>query len=390
VKLAKIVSRRLNRIPQPTNIYHPHQPEGLGLTLIRLEPTQNWNYTTHSDAVALGLGGAGNDLLTHVMELGLQGLRCIAVDTDQYALQIAKAHSKLLIQSAVDTGTRGNAGVGRELGLQVRAELQSLVGPSDIVFILAGMGGGTGGGTAPIIAETARRNGALVIGLITKPFHFERGRFHSAVESVRQMMTVCDTVILIDNYTIDQSSMTLPFEMSLDQAGETCCSIIHSLTHTFTESTLCNAKLGELRTMLRRGGLAGASVGHSHSQLGAEEATLKVLRTTALHGHLAKANGVFVNITGGEHVQRRHVESAMDLVSNSIDPTAQLLYGHRVDAAMRGVTSVTLLATGLSFPASWVAYRRLPLQLYDLEAESGEEQDLSLELGLHQLESYAA
>lgn len=323
------------------------------------------------------------------MDLGLQDLRCIALDTDRYALQIARAHSKFLIQHAVDSGTRGNPGIGRKLGLQARVQLQSLVGASEIVFILAGMGGGTGGGTAPIIAEAARRRGALVIGLVTRPFHHERERFSNAVESVRQMITVCDTVVLVDSHVPDHSSITLPFKLSLDAAGQTSCSLIHSLAHAFTESTLCNADLGELRTMLRRGGLAGVSVGHSHSQLGVEEATLKVLRHAAAHGDLARANGVFFNITGGAHIQQRHVESAVDLVSSSIDANAQLLYGHRVDPAMRNLTSVTLLATGLSFPASWIGYRKIPLQLYDLEAESGAEEDLPLELKLHQLETYA-
>lgn len=359
------------------------------MTLIHLEPTPNLNDASHFAAVALGLGGAGNDLLTHLIDLGVQGLRCIALDTDRYALQIAKAHSKFLIQHTVDTGTQGNVSIGRKLALQARPELQSLLGASEIVFILAGMGGGTGGGAAPIIAEAARRGGALVIGLITRPFHYEHHRFSDAVNSVRQMIPACDTVVLIDNHALDHSSMTLPFEMSLDAAGQTSYSIIQSLVHAFTESTLCNAELGELRTMLRRGGLAGASVGHSHSQLGAEEATLKVLGHAAAHGDLAKANGVFVNIMGGAQIQPRHVESAVDLVSSIIDPKAQLLYGRRVDPAMRGMTSVTLLATGLSFPASWEGYRRLPLQLYDLEADSGAEEHLPLELKLYQLENYA-
>lgn len=203
-------------------------------------------------AVALGLGGAGNDLLSHLMDLDLRGLQCIAVDTDRYDLQIVRAHSKFLIQHAVDAGTRGDAEIGRELGLQASRELQSALGGSEIIFLLAGMGGRTGGGTAPIIAENARKSGGSVIGIVTRPFQFERGRFHVAINSIRKMVSACDTVILIDNHDFEQSSMTLPFGLSLDTAGQTCCSIVQSLAHTFADSSLCNADLGELRTLLRR------------------------------------------------------------------------------------------------------------------------------------------
>ena len=322
------------------------------------------------------------------MDLDPQVLQCVAVDTDLYALQIVKAHSKFLIQHAVGAGTRGDVEVGRKLGLRATPELQSVLGANEIVFVLAGMGGGTGGGTAPVIAQSARRNGALVVGLVTKPFQFEQDRFHIAVDSVRQMITACDTVILIDNEMLESSSTTLPFRLSSDTAAQTCCAIIYSLTRTFADRSLCNAELGELRTMLRRGGLARASVGHSYSHLGVEEASLRALRNATVFGDLACANGVFVNVAGGNHVQRAHVESAITHFSKNIHPSAQLVYGHSVDNAMRNVTSVTLLATGMPFPVYWTKYRRLPLELFDLEAESAEEERLGLDLELQQLESY--
>jgi cell division GTPase FtsZ len=183
--------------------------------------------------------------------------------------------------------------------------------------------------------------------------------------------------------------MTLPFGMSLDATGQTVDSIINSLTHAFTASTLCDTELGEFQTMLRRGGLAGGSLGYSHSQLGAEEAVLKVLRHSTAHGYLAKANGVFIEIASGAQIKRQHVESSMNLISSQIAPHAQLVCGQRTDPALRGMTQVTLLGTGLPFPVSWRGYRKLPLELHDLEAESGEEEQLALDLKLYQLESYA-
>ena len=347
---------------------------------------QNSGNLGRTKAVALGVGGAGNDLLTHVMDLDMQGLRCVAVDTDRYSLHIVRAHSKFLIQHAVDAGTQGDTEIGRKLGQQASRELQPVLAGTEIVFVLAGMGGGTGGGIAPVIAETARKNGALVIGIVTKPFQFERDRFHSAVDSMRKMVNACDTVVLVDNHTVEQSSMTLPFGLGSDTAGQTCCSIVQSLTHTFTDSGLCNAELGELRTMLRRGGLAKTGVGHSHSHLGAEEATLRALRNAMARDDLADANGIFVNITSGKQLHQTHIDSAVQIFSRNINTYAQFLFGHRMDAKMLGLTRATLLATGVSFPSYWGRYRKLALDLYDLEPESAEEEDLGLKLELQQIE----
>lgn len=364
--------------------------EGVQLTIVRsVGEAQHSENTSRPKAVAIGLGGAGSDLVTHLWDLGIQGLQCIAADADPYNLQIARAHSKLLIHHAAHAGTPDGTEIGTDFALIESREMQTVLGGTEIVFVLAGMGGTTGGRTAPIIAEVARKNGALVIGLVTRPFQYEHVRFHVAVDSIRRMMNACDTVILIDNYALEPSSMTLPFGFGLEAAGLTGCSIVQALTHTFLNSGLCNGEVGELRTMLRRGGLAKAGVGHSHSHLGAEEASLRALRNTIAHGDLADAAGIFVNVTGGNHVQRRHVESAAEIFSRSINSSAQLLYGHSLDASMLGVTRVTLLATGMSFPSAWRGYRRLQLEMYDLEPESAEEEVMGLQLELHQLESYA-
>ena len=361
--------------------------EGASLTLVStLEGNRKLDAKSHSRAVALGFGGAGNDLLTHLMDADLSDVHCIAVDTDRYHLQIAKAHSKLSIPPEADNWTSSE--FGRKFGQYASRELRSVLNDVDVVFLLAGMGGGTGGAVAPFVAETARKAGALTVGLVTNPFHFELMRFHTAIDSIRQMLSACDTVILVDNHLLEPSSMTLPFRLAIDSPGQTCCSVVESITHTFAHSALSNADLGEFRTMLRRGGLAKVGVGHSYSHLGAEEATLKALRNTMALGELGDANGIFVNIAGSSRVGHTHLASTLDLLSRNINPSAQLLYGHRVDARMQGLTRVTLLATGISFPYSWGGYRTVPLEIYELEPDSPAEEKLDLELELHQIESY--
>jgi cell division protein FtsZ len=340
-------------------------------------------------AVAMGLGGAGGNLVTHLMDAELKGVYCIAADTDWYNLQLARAHSKILLEHSNDAGARGDVELGKRLGLQVSDDMPQALRGADILFVLAGMGGGTGGGAAPIVAETARKNGALVIGLITKPFHFEKSKLHLAISCMRQMLNACDTVVLIDNHWLEQSSTILPHQFNVDLAGQTCHSLIESIAHTFADSALSTSDLRELRTMLRRGGLAKGAVGYSYSSFGAEEAALRALRNTMALGDLEYADGVFVNIAGGEHVQHKHLVPTLELLSKRINANAQFLYGHRIDARMQGTTRVTLLATGLSFPFSWGGYRKLPLHLHELEPDSPEEERLGLDLGLLQLEVFS-
>jgi cell division protein FtsZ len=337
--------------------------------------------------VVLGFGGAGNDLLTHLMDADLKDIYCVAADTDHYNLQIARAHSKLAIP--VENSNDDDSDAARKIGNRVSRELQKVIGDADIVFVLAGMGGGTGGVVAPIVSETARRAGALTVGIVTKPFHSEQVRFRAAIDSIRQMLSACDTVVLIDSHSLDLSSTILPFRFHLDPSGLTCCAVVESITHTFAHSGLSNADLGEFRTMLRRGGLAKAGIGHSHSHLGAEEAALKALRDPLVLGDLLHANGIFVNISGSKRLEHSHLVSTLELLSRQINPNAPLFYGHRVDPKMQGITRVTLVATGVAFPFSWGGYRNVPLEIYELEPESSREEKLSIELGLHQLEAIA-
>ncbi len=340
--------------------------------------------------MAIGIGGAGNDLLTHLMEAGLKGVHCIAADTDRYHLQIARAHSKLFMEDAAcsDAGTEGNVEVGKKAALQASQELQTDFDRADLVFVLAGVGGGTGSGAAPIIAEIARKSGSLVVGLITKPFLFERSKFNVAIETIRLMLNVCDTLILLENQSPEATSLTLPFRLDLDATGQACCSVVSSITQAFTNPTLLNGDARELRAMLRRGGLARVGTGDGHSLCSVEEAALNALRRIMPFGDLTEARGVFVNIVGDEKVQDSDLACALELVSRKINPDAEFLCARLIESTLQGGTRVSLLATGVSFPYSWGGYRRFPIEIYELEPESGEDGHIGLDWGLDQLEAF--
>ncbi len=369
-------------------------PESEGVALPTGEILQGsflpLDYTLKQRALALGLGGAGNDLLTHVMDSRLDGVYCIAADTDRYHLQTVRAHSKFLLEDAAcsDAGTRGDIGLGKKAALKVAQTMKGVFDDADLVFVLAGMGGGTGSGAAPVLSEVARKQGAVVVGLVTRPFPFERNRLPVAIDSVRMLLNACDTVVLLDSQSPEPSSLLLPFGMTPDAAGQTCCSVIKSIVQTFSDSSLVNGDLDEFRTMLRRGGLAKAGTGESYSLSGAEEATLNALRNAMPEGDFVNANGVFLDIVDDGNVQEADVACALESVSRRISSDSEFLYGRRADPMQR-ITRANMLFTGVSFPYAWSWYRRMPVGIYELEPESGEDESVGLDLDLHQIEDFA-
>jgi cell division protein FtsZ len=337
--------------------------------------------------LAMGIGGVGNDLLTHLMDYNSDGVFCVATDTDRYHLQIARAHSKLLIESerSSDSGTGGDVDAARDAALQMSEPLRRTLQGADVVFVLAGMGGGTGGGAAPIISDLARKSGSLVVALVTMPSRFEPSIFRTAIDNIRRMINSTDTVVLIDDQP-SASPLTLPNRLNPDEHGQVCYSVVSSITDVFKDSNNLNRDSTALRSLLRRGGLAKASVGDSYSPWGIEAAMLAVLRNSMALGHLTDAHGIFVDVIGNDGLSDAAIGTAIDFLTPHIGRETELMCRGRVDEKLRGMTRVQLLATGVGFPYDWGGYRRVPFDLYDLEPESAEEESIDLALDLQQLE----
>jgi len=340
-------------------------------------------------AIAVGFGAAGNDALTHLTEARLKGVHCVAVDTDRYHLHIAKAHSKVQLETKLDTedGTKGDVDVGREAAVSALPRIKCALGGMDLVFILAGIGGGTGGGAAPVVAEVARDSGALVVGLITKPFLHERKRVSLAVDSLRALLKTCDTLVLVDNYGTGAARETTPFSLDLDIAAQTTCSLVSSITHSFQDPSRLGFDIKELRAMLRHGGLARVGVSGRYSSDRVEEAALTAIRNIVPHCDLAKADGVYLGILGDGGLHESDLDSTLRLVSHRINPSADFFYAHHVDQDALGLSRISLLATGVSFPYTWGGYRRVPMEIFEMEPESSGDDRLSIDLRLPQLEA---
>jgi cell division protein FtsZ len=289
--------------------------------------------------------------------------------------------------SATTAGTRGDVDVGRKAALKVLPRIRTALEGADLVFILAGMGGGTGGGAAPIAAELARKSGALVVGLVTKPFFPERGKVSAAVDSLRALLKTCDTVVLVENHGAGGASHPLPFRFDLDIAGQTTCSLVSSITQSFHNPSSLSSDIADLREMLRQGGLAKAGVSGWCSGGGLEEAALTVMRDIVSHCDLTNTDGVFLGILSNGGVHESDLASILELVSRRINPDADFLYAHHAEPEELGLTRLSLLATGISFPYSWGGYRRVPIEIFEMEPESGDDGSLSIRLEIPQLEA---
>ncbi len=340
-------------------------------------------------ALIVGVGGAGNDLLTHLMDASSDAFFCIATDTDRYHLQICRAHAKLLMQddSSSDAGTFGNIDTGRRAALRNVDKLDKAFDNADLVFVLAGVGGGTGGGAAPVISYRARRKGALVIGLITITPIIGRYGAQLAIESTRRMLNTCDTLVLVDNQGLEPISPILPLGLNLDAPAKMCCSVVESITQAFAKTTSMNGGLRKLRVILKGAGLSRLGIGESYSPFGVEEAVLSALRNSMPLGHLECARGIFLDIIASETIQDWHRESALEAVLQRVNPEADLICEWRTEESRSTSARVSVLATGVPFPFSWGGYRRIPLEIYELEPESGEDEGIGLGLDLEQLES---
>jgi len=301
---------------------------------------------------------------------------------------MSNAHSKVRLNS------KGSAEMPQDeyedADVKASGKLIAILKRADLVFVLAGIGGRTGGRAGPAIAEASRSRGALVIGLVTGPFPYQTSRSRSAVQSLRRMLDACHTVILLDNHSVDHASVTLPFRFETDFAGAAACSIVCAITGLLNNRTALNGPQDEFRRFLMHGALAKAAVGEAYSNCGAEEAALAALRKVQSIVDLKAAAGLLVNFTASRTTFDANMTRALQLLSSRIGPRTNMLVGRCVERRLNEAVRVDLVATGMPFPYAWGGYRNIPIEVHELEPESGVERPLGFDLKLERMEPLTA
>jgi len=302
--------------------------------------------------VVVGCGGAGNNTVKRLMTIGVQGAECIAINTDRQHLAVTTAHRKLLIGERITRGlgAGGYPHVGRAAAEESTGQLTELLRDADLVFIAAGMGGGTGTGSAPVVAEIAKNNDAIVVGVITMPFNLERTRIDKAKAGLARLQENVDTAVVIDNQKLMELVPDLPLEEAFGVADEVLANMVKGITETITMPSLINLDYADVRSIICNGGVALVGLGEATGADRANEGIKNALNSPLLEVEWSGATGALIHITGGPDMSLAEANKVGEIVSEKMSSEANVIWGARVDPRLSGILRVMLILTGVKSP----------------------------------------
>jgi cell division protein FtsZ len=302
--------------------------------------------------VVFGVGGAGQNTVTRLTEMGIEGATTVAINTDAKHLAIAKADKKILIGKELTRGlgAGGYPEIGRKAAEESRNELKEALEDVDLVFVCAGLGGGTGTGGAPVVAEIAKSMGAMVLGVVTMPFKIEGARIGKAEDGLARLRQVCDTVIVIENDKLLKYAGQLPIQQAFAVADELIASMVKGITETITLPSLVNLDYADVKAIMHAGGVAAIGVGESNSSDRAKDAVMKALMNPLLEVDYTGATGALIHVTGGPDLKLDEVNEIGEIVAQHLDPEAQVIWGARILPDLEGKIQVITIITGVKSP----------------------------------------
>jgi len=297
----------------------------------------------------VGCGGSGSNTITRIMEEGIQGAEIVAANTDAQHLLLTQATKKILLGRRATRGLGAGAipQVGEMAAREVEDEIKSIVEGADIVFVTAGMGGGTGTGSAPVVAEVAKNSGALVISVVTLPFSGEgKMRMENAAWGLAKLKEKSDTIIVIPNDKLLQLVPRLPLNEAFRFADEVLMRSIKGLTELITKPGLVNLDFNDLKTVMKDGGTAMVGMGQSGSQDRAADAAKKALSSPLLDMDISTATSAIVSVTGSSNMSVEEAHLVLEEVRKKINPNARIIWGARIDESMKNDIKVLTILVG--------------------------------------------
>ncbi len=303
----------------------------------------------------IGVGGAGTNAVNRMVDIGLRGVDFIAVNTDKQALALSKAPKQIQIGDKLTKGlgAGANPDVGQKAAEESREEIANTIKGSDLVFVTCGMGGGTGTGAAPVIAETAREMGILTIGVVSKPFLFEgRQRMKNAEAGIERLKANVDTLVVVPNDRLlsvvtKGTTMTDAFRI----ADDTLRQGIQGISDLIAVPSLINLDFADVRTVMQSRGLAHMGIGIGKGENRMVEAAKQAISSPMLETSIDGARAVLINITGGPDTSIIDINEAAQLITAAADPEANIIFGAGIDESMTDEVKITVIATGFEKPA---------------------------------------
>jgi cell division protein FtsZ len=302
--------------------------------------------------VVVGTGGAGNNSVTRLTDVGVRGANTIAINTDVKQLVTSRADKKILIGKELTRGlgAGGYPETGKKAATESEREIKKAMENADMLYLTCGLGGGTGTGATPVIAKLAKEMGAIVIGFVTMPFRVEGARVGKAEDGLMHLRQVCDTVIVMENDRLLKIAGDLPLQQAFGVADNLIATVIKGITETISTPSLVNLDYADVRTIMHSGGVAAVGFGESDTKNRAEEAVLKALTNPLLEVSYEGGTGALIHITGGHDMRLEEVNLIGEYVSKQLDPDAQVIWGARIDPDFKGRIRVITIVTGVKSP----------------------------------------
>jgi cell division protein FtsZ len=306
-----------------------------------------------TNITVVGCGGAGGNTVNRMAEEGIKGAKLVAANTDVQHLVDVEADTKILMgeQKTQGRGAGSLPQVGEEAAIESQEEIYDAIEGSDMVFVTAGLGGGTGTGSAPVVAKAAREAGALTIAIVTTPFTAEgEVRRTNAEAGLERLRDVSDTVIVVPNDRLLDAVGKLPVRQAFKVSDEVLMRSVKGITELITKPGLVNLDFADVKTVMERGGVAMIGLGESDSESKAQDSVKSALRSPLLDVDISGANSALVNVTGGSDMAIEEAEGVVEEIYDRIDPDARIIWGTSIDDDLEGQMRTMIVVTGVESP----------------------------------------
>lgn len=299
--------------------------------------------------LVFGCGGAGNNAVSRLAEMGLCGAKTVALNTDSQQLKSALADEKILIGQKLTrgNGAGGDPEIGRKAAELAAPDLEGILRGADLVFILAGLGGGTGTGSAPVVARLARERGAIVVAMVTTPFHLEKARVFAAEVGLEALRCHADTSIVMDNNRLLDCAPHLPLEDAFSFVDQITAEIVMGICETITIPSLINLDYADVCTIMRSGGASFMFVGEARTKSSPDKIVRSALRNPLLDVDYRGAGACLLHMTGGPDMTMKEAAAIAGALTQELDPKANVIWGARIRPDYAGKVRLMAIITGV-------------------------------------------
>lgn len=298
----------------------------------------------------VGTGGGGNNTINRICEIGIEGVETIALNTDAQDLLYTSAEKKILIGKEVTQGLGAGSipKIGEEAAQESESEIKKALGQCDLVFITCGLGGGTGTGSAPVVAQAAKKLGALTVGIVTMPFKMEgHRRYENAQYGLEKMQEDVDTLIVIPNDKLLELAPDMPLHTAFKVSDEILTNAVKGIAELVTKAGLVNLDFADIRAVMGNGGVALIGVGESDTANRATEAVEKAVTNPLLDADITGANGALINVSGGQDMTLDEARQVVEAISEKLDEDARIIWGAQITDDLDGALRTMLIVTGV-------------------------------------------